>query len=373
MKYGISAFKHKYSSYLPPEAIEELSKIEETEMYYRNAFNHSPCTISILDKDGKYLQVNPKLLRDSNQDESFFLGKVIGSHTESDTVLKLIQEMNLKQESEKFQILQSSLNNKVKYFLITINRIGDKFLVIGSDVTEVRELEDKKTFNEKMSFLGEMSSFIVHEINNPLYAITLANEVIRMNTKDEEITGLSNDIEELIETINKIIQSLKVFARNSTNEKTTVCVQDLFNKTKVILGGKLKKLGVGLDCENLDNKTMEGSEVDFLQCLVNAISNGIDAVKDLDEKWVKVKFENGIIRIIDSGNGIPKAIENKMFEKFFTSKGNEGNGVGLYLSRTLLNKWGYELTYSLEAGHTSFNWVPASVVVPDSINLDFHI
>lgn len=232
---------------------------------------------------------------------------------------------------------------------------------MGSDITEVQELRSQQEFNERMTMLGEMSAFIVHEINNPLSTISLSSEIIEMISKDPQITEKSIKITQMTEVISKIIRSLKSFARNST-EFSEINLVDIIDQAKVIVGPKIKQAGVKISVDIPDGVTLVGTDIDFLQVLVNLLSNSVDAIKDNNgDNWINIVWKDNYLHVIDSGKGIAPANVTKLFQKFHTTKGSKGNGIGLYLSKTILNKNGFDLNYKpTDEGNTSFIWSKVS-------------
>ena len=102
-----------------------------------------------------------------------------------------------------------------------------------------------------------------------------------------------------------------------------------------------------------------GDAVRFSQVILNLLSNALDAVKNLNEKIVKIlcSVENNTIvtRVIDSGLGIPDAIVDRMMTPFFTTKEvGSGTGLGLSISKGIMESMGGSLSYELYENHTSF-------------------
>lgn len=357
----LNSFIEKHAKSLTPEAVAELSSIAKEEDYLRKAFDYNPCTICVIDENDNYLNANSKMLNMLNISADDFFGKQVGSITKDTTVMNLIRELKNSDEDSKHLTIEAIVNGQKKFFWISANKIGNRVLTTGLDITDLKQLEEEKKFNDKLALLGEMSSFIVHEINNPLSAIIMATELIEMENEDlcsEALEKYTNQIKTMSSMIEKIIANLKSIVRQDTQTKTEISLQEVFAKSKIILSGKIKKSNVKITGFNLDKGTIWGTELNLIQVLVNLISNSIDALDDLPEKWVEVKWENDSLKIIDSGNGIPPQIESNLFKKHYTSKGNKGNGIGLYLSRDLLRKLGYDLVYKLEGNNTSFQWVP---------------
>ena len=357
MSTKVNNFIEKYKHLVPQEAIAELSQISMEYEYFEKTFTNSPCTISLVRADGTYIAANKKTLDLMNATLDTLSNRRVGDVTNDDSLLKIIQETANSGVEEKYLVFETKINNDLRRFWISINKVGENFLIIGSDVTDYKNLEEEKQFSNKMAFLGEMSSFIVHEINNPLMSISMANEIIQMNSKDSVIRGHTQGIEEMIETINKIIASLKIFSRKDTNDEDNVDLDLMFEQSLMVLSGKIRNSGVRIFSEGLTGISLPGNKVEFLQVLVNLISNSIDAAKNTTDKWVKVCWENNRFKVVDSGHGIPDHVVPNLFKKFYTSKGSQGNGIGLYLSREILNKWDLDLIYEVDGPNTSFQWI----------------
>lgn len=350
-------FLKQYQSFLPPEAVNELSVIADEYCYLKEIFNHSDWTISLIDKDGKYLITNPKMEHLVGN----IVGQKIGSLSKDNEIQSIINILKTTGKDQHSEVINSVLGNVKKTFLLQVTKISDKFLIMGSDITEFQELKKQQEFNDRMIMLGEMSSFIVHEINNPLNSISLSAELISILTKDQKIQENTNRIANMIQVISKIILTLKSFSRkNDDEEKTLVNFKSLFDQAELIIKPKIKIQNIMLSSD-IDESELFGNEIEFLQVLVNLISNAIDAVKDLDQRWIKVIWKNGHLSVIDSGNGVDSKVIPRLFEKFHTTKGSHGNGIGLYLSKEILDKNGYDLQYQKIDNHTAFVWSKKNV------------
>jgi PAS domain S-box-containing protein len=349
---SVSEFIEKYKNQLSTEAIKDLKSIDTDFSYLEKIFEYNPCTISLVDENGVYLKTNQSMNAMFKEE---VIGKRIGELTKDNTIPEMIKEMREKGLVAHYKMLEfMSVDDEKKYFFIRINTVGSKFLIMGSDLTQMKNMEQEKEFNEKMIFLGEMSSFIIHEINNPLSTISMSNEMLQISDSDpKEAEVYHNQIQEMVETISKIIESLRTFSQKQ-DHKRPILVKDIYEKSRIILGSKIRKSKVNVSSVNLDGIEFEGNALDFIQVFVNLISNSLDAVEGLNEKWVKVQWENNALQITDSGNGIPDQVVQNLFQKFYTSKGTQGTGIGLHLSQTILNKWGYDINYALINNHTSF-------------------
>ena len=95
------------------------------------------------------------------------------------------------------------------------------------------------------------------------------------------------------------------------------------------------------------------------QVLLNLINNSFDAIQGQESAWIRIHGQSSggkfILRVSDSGSGIPDEVVDKMMNPFFTTKPvGKGTGLGLSVARGLINEHGGELSYELFEGHTSF-------------------
>lgn len=116
---------------------------------------------------------------------------------------------------------------------------------------------------------------------------------------------------------------------------------------------------VPVTCEVKSSFLINCDEVGIEQVLVNLVNNSIDAIKDLPEKWVKLSvFEDQsmiVVQVMDSGPGIPKIIADRIFEPFYTTKKvGEGTGLGLSLSKGILDEHNAAICILQDQPHTCF-------------------
>jgi PAS domain S-box-containing protein len=231
------------------------------------------------------------------------------------------------------------------------------------------EEERMKSMNAaRLASLGEMAGGIAHEINNPLMIISGRVSIIRKHLKKEEtdIDSLMKSLDTINKTldrINKIILGLRVVSRESNEfKRDTICYKDIFDNILVLCYEKFKYLGIDLKV-NMDDVAFSYSifidQVQISQVLVNLFSNASDAVADLQEKWIEIKITRhsnyDVIRITDSGAGVPLEIQDKVFNPFYTSKDvGKGTGLGLSISKSIMNKHGGDLEIDKQCENTSF-------------------
>jgi len=223
---------------------------------------------------------------------------------------------------------------------------------ISNDITheletqEALELERAKSIqSSKLATLGELAASVAHEINNPLSIIHGSAILIpRFIDNPEKFKQKVDNVLKAAERISKIVTGLRKFSRvsvNTLNQKHSLA--EIIRESILLTENKAKRFSVLVELELKDDITIECNEIEIEQIIINMINNGIDAIKDHDEKWVKLTIEesneHAILKIRDSGKGINPEIVEKMFNPFFTTKPvGEGTGLGLSIVKGIIEE-----------------------------------
>lgn len=246
------------------------------------------------------------------------------------------------------------------------------YVGVAEDLTHMLKMEatiEKQRIGliiaAKMAALGEMAAGVAHEINNPLAIITGHAEILRSMIEDGEIDkdllmeGFAR-IDSTCLRIEKIVNGLRTFSRETSNDPMIIVeAGTIINDTLALCRERMIKSNV--------NVTVEGStSVDFLcrpvqisQVLMNLIGNSLDAIGELQDKWIKINVEvknkKFTISVTDSGLGISPEIAERMMQPFFTTKEvGRGTGLGLSISKGIIEAHKGELIYDLHNGHSRF-------------------
>lgn len=226
------------------------------------------------------------------------------------------------------------------------------YFAIRFDVTKEKEVINQLA-NEKLKFiqsaklasLGELSASIAHEINNPM-AIILGTlpQLLKIENMPDTFKKKILTIQKAGDRISRIVRGLQKYSRSS--DKVDVKVNNLSEiiaESIVLCDIRAKKLNVKII--NLVDGVFEihSNELQIEQVLINMINNGVDAVKNEVEKWVKISIKEDVefykLFIEDSGNGINGAVVQKIFDPFFTTKKvGEGTGLGLSIVKGILKE-----------------------------------
>lgn len=239
---------------------------------------------------------------------------------------------------------------------------------ISWDRTKDYKLEEQLMFERaktlqasKLASLGEMSAAIAHEINNPLAIIQGSVELMtRFVNEPTKLDAKIKTVLRSIDRISKIVNGLRKFSRSSDG----YCYQqnslsEIVREAVNLISVKSQRFNTEIQCDFKVEAEIYCDMVEIEQVVVNLISNGIDAVKAHSEKWVRVEVsEEGpfvILKVIDSGGGIPEKNRDKLFEPFFTTKPvGEGTGLGLSISKGILDDHSATIVLDVNGPNTAF-------------------
>ncbi|MCX9150974.1 MULTISPECIES: sensor histidine kinase [Pseudomonas] len=225
----------------------------------------------------------------------------------------------------------------------------------------LRRAQDELVQAGKLAAIGQMSTSIAHELNQPLAALrTLSGNTVRFLERGALDTATANlkTINELIDRMGRITASLRSFARRG-DDQGEASLAKAVDAAFQVLGARLDGLPLTLH-RDFANAQLQIDQTRLEQILVNLIGNALDAMQaqPAPELWLEGSSSEGKYRlhVRDNGHGIPPEARKHLFEPFFTTKpGEQGLGLGLTLSASLAAATGGNLAVEHPAsGGTAF-------------------
>ncbi len=287
------------------------------------------------------------------QKEQFGLDADAIQSPEADGVLLQIAEDLSKGHAV---IEQQSLEIKDKFFENTYAAVRDRddnylgTVLVCRDVTDRKRMEQQMIQSEKMAAIGELASGVAHEINNPLDGLLNCILRIKRDPQNErqtkEYLGL---MEEALRRIESTVGQLLNFSRQRDLALTLVSLNEVVNEVVGLIAYSADEKGIQIEKhfqEELD--LIRGDKHLLEQVVLNLALNAIAAMPDggiLTFKTGEIGFDallgkaTVFVQVADTGIGIPKPVQDRIFDPFYTTKITEkGTGLGLSVSNRIIRQ-----------------------------------
>ncbi len=250
----------------------------------------------------------------------------------------LRREQEQQQQREFSQLLEKKVERRTEELLSANNQ-----LALEVDERKHAEQELRKAQNEliqaaKMALIGQMSTELAHEYNQPIAAIKFyaENADALLDKKSyEDVKSNMSRIAMLTDRMSKLTGTLRTFAHKPDNELKKVDLGAVVDEVLVLMKPRAQKEQVVMNIKSSkDAIYVRAGNTRLVQVMTNLISNALDALKSSDEKTLDIEWREvdgyAEIYIKDTGIGIDADIKEKIFEAFYTTK-NSGDGLGLGL------------------------------------------
>lgn len=234
---------------------------------------------------------------------------------------------------------------------------GTFYSGIIRDITERKQLQDRLAQAEKLASLGTLVFGMAHEINNPVQGILGMAELILDEQAPDTIREYTRDIIGYSKHIAAVVRDFACYARaNSHEDEVDVDLCERLTEA-VKMVRRCPHFGtveVVTQFQPIPNLRARRVEID--QVFVNLLSNAVQAMegKGRLELATQSQGETMLVRIADTGCGIPKALVGRIFDPFFTTKDpGEGTGLGLSIVYQIVSKYGGTIGIESEEGKGS--------------------
>lgn len=224
------------------------------------------------------------------------------------------------------------------------NIIG--IVLIFRDVTQQRALEGAIKSNERLALAGRLSASIAHEIHNPLDIVS--NVLFLLN---QEVDGQPK-VRHLIETAQTEIRRVAEISKNMLSlhrESRAASKVNLFELLQGVVSLVQETIAKGRRKIELlpgFKDDVEAFPSELLQVFTNVIKNAVEATADggkiqiYSEAAVQSGHNGVLVRVVDDGIGVPEQLQARLFNPFVTTKEESGTGLGLWVSRSIVEKHG---------------------------------
>ena len=219
-------------------------------------------------------------------------------------------------------------------------------IVLGIDVTESKRAQQVLLQTEKLAAVGRLASSIAHEINNPLEAVTnlvfLAQETAIHPETKEYLSAAEIELRRVSAIANQTLR----FHKQATNPRPATA-NDLIASTLPIYSSRMANSRIEVQRRDRAVAPIRCFEGEIRQVLSNLVGNAIDAMASTGGRLLVRSREatdwnsgaKGIVfTVADTGSGLDHNTASRIFEPFFTTKGFSGTGLGLWVSKTIVER-----------------------------------
>ncbi len=240
-------------------------------------------------------------------------------------------------------------------------------LTVDTDITQKKELETQFLRAQRMESLGTLASGIAHDLNNVLSPILMSVQLLKNKSREEQEMSMLSIVENNAKRGANLVKQVLSFARGIEGDRTVIPVEELIWEIKQIVEQTFPKSIVFNGSIHQDLWHVWGDNTQLHQVLLNLCLNARDAMPDggkltisaenivIDDNYAGMHLDAKagsyvVIRVADTGIGIPQELLGRIFEPFFTTK-EFGKGTGLGLSTVI----------GIIKGHNGFINVSSSV------------
>jgi C4-dicarboxylate-specific signal transduction histidine kinase len=226
---------------------------------------------------------------------------------------------------------------------------------------ELREKQEQLVQAGKLATLGELTTGVAHELNNPLNNIGLfvgnVLDQIRLGRFDAE--AAERELENAMEQVRKatvIISHLRTFGRAASVTFEPADIDEVIEHSLLLMQEQLRLRGIEVVLDLCaEELVVFGNPIQLEQVFVNLLTNARDALEDARTKqiWIETTRDKELItvRFSDSGPGIQRELEQRIFDPFFTTKEvGAGTGLGLSITYSIVKEHGGEIAVEQRSG-----------------------
>jgi len=256
------------------------------------------------------------------------------------------------------EYLDRTIAQRTQELMVANQTLAAKYAKLQETEHLLRSTQNKLIQAGKLAMLGQMAAGIAHELNQPLAAIrAFADNAMTFLARGQGDKASENlgHISNASARMGKIVGQLNGFSRKSHEAVAAIDLPKSIEAAALLLHNEFQTHGAKLEIDIRRTAQVVGDSVRTEQVLINLLRNALDAVDNAEQKTVSLVLDceagEAVIRIRDSGPGIPAQVALHLFEPFFTTKpSGKGLGLGLAISSSIVQAMNGRLTANNHSG-----------------------
>ncbi len=345
--------------------IDELTFMRK---YLEELLENANALILVVNRDGKVVVFNHALVKLTGRSKASVLGTEIAQLMPESERLKLLRVFGAAMKGQPVTGVESVLlgqgEKEMRVAFSTsavMSQSGEVegVMAIGQDLTRMRELERRVIQAEKLASLGQLAASVVHEINNPMTAVsTYADALWRRAqtspTADPADVDKYKRIVDNSERVLRFTRDLVNYARPAKDKPEDIDLNSVIEKALGFCDHVLRKHGVSIEQRLGQVPGFLAVRQNLVQVFVNLITNACHATPSGGKVTVSsgTEGESALVTVTDTGSGIAAETQARIFEPFFTTKADgKGTGLGLSIVQGIIENHGGSISVQSEVGN----------------------
>ena len=344
--------------------IDELTFMRK---YLEELLENANALILVVNREGRVVVFNHAMVKLTGRSKASVLGTEVQQLMPDAERLKLLRVFGAAMKGQPVTGVESVLlgegEREMRVAFSTsavLSQSGEVegVMAIGQDLTRMRELERRVIQAEKLASLGQLAASVVHEINNPMTAVsTYADALWRRGqaspTADPADVDKYKRIVDNSERVLRFTRDLVNYARPAKDKPEDIDLNAVIEKALGFCDHVLRKHGVTLETRLGEVPGFMAVRQNLVQVFVNLITNACHATPAGGKVTVSSSNENGmaVVTVSDTGSGIAAETQARIFEPFFTTKPDgKGTGLGLSIVQGIIENHGGVISVASEVG-----------------------
>lgn len=217
--------------------------------------------------------------------------------------------------------------------------------------------------SERLTILGTMLSSIVHDLKNPLAAITSSVSYLEQKTTDAFTKSAAQIIKSSADRVTLLTEELLDFARGKARLSPTWTTSGrLVDLLEIEILEQIRRTAISVEIENRTKESFWIDEMRVTRCLANIVKNAREAMRDRGKLRLQFEDREGglMVSITDTGPGVPEGIRLQVFEPFVTYEKRTGTGLGLSIAKSCVDAHEGKIAFKTgpTVGTTFYVWLP---------------
>ncbi len=288
-------------------------------------------------------------------------GEMLGKHveevfTDNSKLGRIVLDAYALHQPVPQREIEIEQGRRVQFALDFIEERGERIgaLITMRDAESVRRIENEIELSRRLSAIGRLTSGVAHEVKNPINAIVVHLEILKNKLQEvaPDAQRHMNIIENEIRRLDRVVQTLVDFSRPVELRLAEVDLRKLAEEIALLAGPEAESRNVKVEFVALAPSLPVYVDADLLkQAILNIVINGVQAMPDGGMLKITARQVGSaaLLEVRDQGSGIPKEIQDKIFNLYFTTK-KAGSGIGLAMTYRVLQLHNGALEFETEQG-----------------------